>query len=49
MKTFKTITGEELLNKELAEIPFVVKDLIPCFCQSKKEQLSAFYLPVYFQ
>jgi len=29
MKTFKTITGEELLNKELAEIPFVVKDLIP--------------------
>ncbi|MEF9984728.1 MAG: AAA family ATPase [Oscillospiraceae bacterium] len=29
MKTFRTITGEELLNKELAEIPFVVKDLIP--------------------
>ncbi len=29
MKRFKTISGEELINKELAEIPFVVKDLIP--------------------
>ncbi len=26
---FKTISDEELINKELAEIPFVVKDLIP--------------------
>ncbi len=29
MKRFKTISGEELINKELAEIPFVVKNLIP--------------------
>ena len=29
MKRFNTITGQELFNKELQEIPFVVKDLIP--------------------
>ena len=29
MKNFNTITGEELLAKEIAEIPFVVKDLLP--------------------
>ena len=29
MKTFKTVTGQELLAKEIVEIPFVVKDLIP--------------------
>ena len=29
MKRFNTITGQELLAKEVQEIPFVVKDLIP--------------------
>lgn len=29
MKKFNTITGEELLSKEVREIPFIVKDLIP--------------------
>ena len=29
MKSFKTINGKELLAKEIQEIPFVVKDLIP--------------------
>lgn len=29
MKKFNTITGEELLSKEIREIPFIVKDLIP--------------------
>lgn len=29
MKKFNTITGEELLSKEVMEIPFIVKDLIP--------------------
>lgn len=29
MKKFNTITGKELLSKEVREIPFIVKDLIP--------------------
>lgn len=29
MKKFNTITGEQLLSKEIVAIPFVVKDLIP--------------------
>lgn len=29
MKKFNTVTGEELLSKEIPEIPFVIKDLIP--------------------
>ncbi len=29
MKKFKTITGSELLSKEIEQIPFVVQDLIP--------------------
>ncbi len=29
MKKFNTITGEELLSKEIEQIPFVVQDLIP--------------------
>ena len=29
MKKFNTISGEELLSKEIREIPFIVKDLIP--------------------
>lgn len=29
MKKFNTVTGEELLSKEIPEIPFVIRDLIP--------------------
>lgn len=29
MKKFNTVTGKELLSKEIPEIPFVIKDLIP--------------------